>query len=145
MDSGICIGTWNVGYASTARNPQRLHLIEKADTDIWVLTETQDGLNLGLGGSYSAVHSEPHPQKPAPARWVTIWSRHPLIDRVRVRDPIRTTAALRHSPWQVAGLWHGHAVAVGSRADRRSAELDGAPPRCPRAGERVVQAARSAR
>jgi hypothetical protein len=33
-----------------------------ADADIWVLTETRDGLELGAG--YSAVHSEPRPKKP---------------------------------------------------------------------------------
>jgi hypothetical protein len=86
------IGTWNVEHASAAGNPQRLALIQRADADIWVLTETQDGLELG--SSYTAVHSEPRPKKPFPARWVTIWSKHSRIKRVSVRDPIRTTAAL---------------------------------------------------
>jgi hypothetical protein len=86
------IATWNVEYASDAKNPQRLALIEGANTDIWVLTETQDGLDLG--SSYNAVHSEPRPKKPSTARWVSIWSRQPLIERVPVRDPIRTSAAL---------------------------------------------------
>ena len=89
------IGTWNVEYASAARNPLRLALIERADADIWVLTETQDG--LALGSSYTPQHSEPHPQK-RPQRWVTIWSRHPLIKRIDVRDPIRTAAALYATP-----------------------------------------------
>jgi hypothetical protein len=60
------------------------------------VTETQDGLNLGT--SYTAVHSEPRPKKPVPARWVTIWSSHNLVERVVVRDPIRTTAALYDTP-----------------------------------------------
>jgi hypothetical protein len=98
------IGTWNVEHASPAKNSQRLGLIQGADADIWVLTETQDGLSLG--SSYNAVHSEPRPKKPAPARWVTIWSSHPLIERVSVLDPgeeaplrgvIRGEARLRHT------------------------------------------------
>jgi hypothetical protein len=90
------IGTWNVEHASAARNPRRLQLIHAADADIWVLTETQDGLDLG--SSYNALHSEPRPKKPSPARWASIWARHPLIERVAVRDPIRTTAALYDTP-----------------------------------------------
>jgi hypothetical protein len=91
-NSTLRIATWNVEYASTNRNLQRLALIHAADADIWVLTETQDGLDLG--SSYSALHSDPRPDKRPPARWVTIWSRHPLIERVAVRDPMRTAAAL---------------------------------------------------
>jgi hypothetical protein len=30
------IGTWNVEHASSAKNPQRLALIQRADADIWV-------------------------------------------------------------------------------------------------------------
>src|SRR4051794_309535 len=41
------IGTWNVEHASAAKNAQRLAVIERADADIWVLTETQDGFDLG--------------------------------------------------------------------------------------------------
>ena len=41
------IGTWNVEYASTARNPQRLSLLPAADADICVLAQIQDGLDLG--------------------------------------------------------------------------------------------------
>ena len=90
VQTRLRIGTWNVEHATATRNPQRLHLIEKADADIWVLTETQD--TLDLGSSYHAVHSDL--QEIPPARWVSIWSRHPLIGPVGVRDPIRTTAAL---------------------------------------------------
>jgi hypothetical protein len=57
VNSALRIGTWNVEYASAARNPQRLSRLHAADADIWVLTETQDGLDLGSG--YHAVHSEP--------------------------------------------------------------------------------------
>ena len=39
----VRIGTWNVEYASAARNSQRLSLLLPANADIWVLTETQDG------------------------------------------------------------------------------------------------------
>jgi hypothetical protein len=90
------IGTWNVEHASPARNPQRRALLQTAAADLWVLTETQDGLDLG--GCYTAVHSEPRPKKGPPARWVTIWSRHPLVERVAVLDPIRTTAAVYSTP-----------------------------------------------
>ena len=90
------IGTWNVEHASPAKNPHRLERLRAADADIWVLTETQDALDLG--SSYHAVHSEPRPKKPSPARWVSIWSKHPIIQRVPVREPIRTVAALCHTP-----------------------------------------------
>jgi hypothetical protein len=53
---------------------------------------------LDLRSSYNAAHSEPRPKKPVPARWVTIWSKHNLVERVTVRDPIRTTAALYDTP-----------------------------------------------
>ena len=40
VNRALRIGTWNVEYASAARNPQRLSLLHAADADIWVLTET---------------------------------------------------------------------------------------------------------
>ena len=64
------IGTWNVEYASAARNPLRLALIERADADIWVLTETQDGLDLG--SSYSALPLRAASAEATTRRWVTI-------------------------------------------------------------------------
>ena len=88
------IGTWNVEYATPPKNAERLALLQAADADIWVLTETQDGLDLGA--SYHAACSELR-QTP-PARWVSIWSRHPLIKQLGVRDPIRTAAALYATP-----------------------------------------------
>ena len=44
------IGTWNVEYASPAKNREGLALIQGADADIWVLTEG----GLELGSSYDA-------------------------------------------------------------------------------------------
>ena len=43
------IGTWNVEYASPAKNREGLALIQGADADIWVLTE--GGLELGSSSS----------------------------------------------------------------------------------------------
>jgi len=88
----IRIGTWNVERASAAKNSQRLALIQKADADIWVLTETQDALDLR--SRYNPVNSDPQPGTNESVRWVSIWSRFALFERVAVRDIGRTAAAL---------------------------------------------------
>ena len=92
VNSALRIGTWNVEYASAARNPRRLSLLHAANADIWVLTETQDGLDLG--GNYNAVNSDPQPRTKESVRWVSIWSRFALLEPVKVRDSDRTAAAL---------------------------------------------------
>ncbi len=41
------IGTWNVEYAAVpAKNARRRELLVGADADVWVLTETNDSLDI---------------------------------------------------------------------------------------------------
>ena len=86
------IGTWNVEYASPAKNERRLAVLRAADADVWVLTETRDSLDLS--STHQAVHSDPRYRTLARGRWVTIWSRFPLVETVAVPDTSRTVAAL---------------------------------------------------
>ena len=91
------IGTWNVEHAAVpAKNARRRELLIAADADIWVLTETRDALDLGP--THFAVHSDPRPKTRVGERWVSIWSRLPLLERVPVRDPSRTVCALFDAP-----------------------------------------------
>jgi len=44
----VRVGTWNVaGAAGAAKNERRLRRILAIDADVWVLTETNDDLQLG--------------------------------------------------------------------------------------------------
>ena len=90
------IATWNIERAVPARTEGLLARIGAANADIWIITETRDSFNLG--GSYSPVSSDVQPGTLITGRWVTIWSRLPLIQRVPTRDPIRTAAALYETP-----------------------------------------------
>ena len=106
------IGTWNVEYASLAKNGRRLEIMHAANADIWVLTETRDELDLGSG--YTAVSSAPRDldRLVATARWVTIWSRFPLLTPIEVRDTSRTVAGLYETPlgpllvYETVMPWH---------------------------------------
>lgn len=47
-DASMRIATWNVEHgASKAKNERRLRGIRELDCDVWILTETHDGLDLG--------------------------------------------------------------------------------------------------
>jgi endonuclease/exonuclease/phosphatase family metal-dependent hydrolase len=92
------IGTWNVEYGQgEQKNALRRHLLDTADCDLWVLTETSDKLDL------SATHQNVSSQlregrKQFSERWVSIWSRLPIIRKLSVLDEQRTVAALIASP-----------------------------------------------
>jgi len=68
------------------------------DADIWILTETHDDIDLSSSG-HEAVRAQPRSSARQGEVWVTIWSRHPILDRVPVDDPDRTVAALVESPF----------------------------------------------
>lgn len=90
------IGTWNVEYAAgEARNVLRLQRLARADADVWVLTETHGRLDLGPLG-YSAI-STPASRRGG-GRWVTIWTRFPVLEVVPTADADRTTAAVVDAP-----------------------------------------------
>lgn len=95
------IGTWNVEYALKAgTNFRRRSVLRAFDADIWVLTETRD--TLRPPGPFFAVHSKQRPfygkSVKHRSRWVSIWSRFPIIARPRCDDAERTTAAIVRSP-----------------------------------------------
>ena len=91
------VGTWNVEYgAGEPKNRARLKLLSDQAADIWVLTETNDALDLSP--SHRPVRSLQRPNGPPGARWVTIWSRWPFLERVGVADPERAAAALIDTP-----------------------------------------------
>jgi endonuclease/exonuclease/phosphatase family metal-dependent hydrolase len=91
------IGTWNVEYGQgTDKNRQRVEIIRKNDCDIWILTETNDALDLSE--THISVASQPRDGCESGARWVVIWSRFPVISRLAVVDEQRTAAALLDTP-----------------------------------------------
>lgn len=86
------IGTWNVEYAKvTEKNRLRVKRLQWADADVWVLTETHDRLDLQSEG-YAAVSSAP--TRDDEGRWVTIWTRFPVLAPIQTDDKERTTAAI---------------------------------------------------
>lgn len=118
------IGTWNVEYAKvTEKNRLRVKRLQWADADVWVLTETHDRLDLQSEG-YAAVSSAP--TRDDEGRWVTIWTRFPVLAPIQTDDKERTTAAIVASsvgPLLVYGTvlpWHSDRG--GSGAARNWAE-----------------------
>jgi endonuclease/exonuclease/phosphatase family metal-dependent hydrolase len=91
------VGTWNVEYAAVAaKNERRVRRIRDMNADVWVLTETNDELNLGEG--YRPVSTTRRVTGRAGGRWTTIWSRFPIVRQVSVRDENRTVAAIVQAP-----------------------------------------------
>jgi endonuclease/exonuclease/phosphatase family metal-dependent hydrolase len=94
------IGTWNVEYGrGLERNERRRALMESYDADVWVLTESHD--SLSPGPEYQPVHSAQRPQASNPtqvvdgSRWVSIWTRLPILSvETDLADPKRTAACL---------------------------------------------------
>jgi hypothetical protein len=76
------IGTWNVERAPASRSSRQRQEVEGANADVWVLTETRDALDLT-----PAFHPVSSQARPRGERWVTLWSRLPLIQVVDVCDP----------------------------------------------------------
>ncbi len=92
------IGTWNVEYAYERRLDALRAVLSANVADIWVLTETHDDL-IPQDCPY-CLHSEPRPKnwsgiRPG-SRWVSIWSRYPIIEDVSLprADRQRTVSAL---------------------------------------------------
>jgi exonuclease III len=87
----VRIGTWNLDHARAQKHDAaRLQILREVDADVLVLTETND--RVALPG-YSAVHSAPRPNAAPGGRWVTVWSRLPVIEPVEVADSNRACAA----------------------------------------------------
>jgi hypothetical protein len=91
------IGTWNVEYAYPKRLEELRQHFAQNDADIWVLTETHD--DLAPSPDHHPVHSAPRPKNwrgiREGSRWVTIWSRYPIVPcAIQVGDPERSVCAL---------------------------------------------------
>jgi hypothetical protein len=92
------IGTWNVDYAKVGHLPDLQTRLNEHPADIWILTETND--DLRPAGSIFRRSSDQRCRAEAPkdvrarSRWVTVWSRFPImkLHGFRPRDLMRTTA-----------------------------------------------------
>jgi hypothetical protein len=91
------IGTWNVEYAWPSRLKALREVLSANLADIWILTETHD--DLSPPNCDHVAHSAPRPRnwsgvRPG-SRWVSIWSRFPIIARAQhLSDTARTVSAL---------------------------------------------------
>lgn len=92
------IGTWNVEYAYERRLGNLRRVLSANAADIWILTETHDDL-VPPNCPYS-LHSDERPKnwsaiRPG-SRWVSIWSRYPVVANVSrpQADRERTVCAL---------------------------------------------------
>ena len=98
------IATWNVAYGvSPSKNTRILEQMALVDADIWVLTETHDDLRPPTAGEWHSVSSSSRPREARAvregSRWVTIWSRLPIVDTlVPSHDPVRTSAGVIVTP-----------------------------------------------
>lgn len=91
------IGTWNVEYAYPKRLDALRRVLAENDADIWVLTETHD--ELAPSAAHNPIHSTPRPKNWAGiregSRWVTIWSRFPIVEHFNeTADAERTVCGL---------------------------------------------------
>lgn len=86
------LGTWNLERARGSRRRERqLAVLRDREADIWILTETDDAVDLR--STHVPVHSSPRPDAADGERWVTIWSRYPVAELVATCDASRTVAA----------------------------------------------------
>jgi hypothetical protein len=97
LPRSLRIGTWNVEYAYAKRLHALRDVLTRHDADIWILTETHD--DLIPSAEHQPAHSRPRPQNARNirdgSRWVTIWSRLPILSPViHVKDQERTVCAL---------------------------------------------------
>lgn len=97
MEGTLRIATWNVAYGlGSTSNARRRAVIDAVDADIWVLTETHDGLGPGdaVDVAHAAQRPMTHDNVVLGSRWVSIWSRWPIAERLELTDPERTAACV---------------------------------------------------
>lgn len=93
-DREFRIATWNIDHArARSRDADRIAIIDSADADVLILTETSDRVRPTAGG-FRAAHSAPRPHCPPAERWVSIWTRVPIRKHVDTIDPLRTVAVV---------------------------------------------------
>jgi len=85
------VGTWNVQYGRGADlNDRRSRVMRTRDADVWVLTETHD--ELDLSATHFPVRSPARFRRDLASRWVTIWTRFPVLEQLATADPSRCVA-----------------------------------------------------
>lgn len=95
LDARLKVATWNVERPlPTQRRLSRLRdAMVEVNADVWVLTETHDCLSPGPG-YHSHSSGEPDRAHVAGERWVTLWSRLPLVPCRPTSDASRSAAAI---------------------------------------------------
>jgi endonuclease/exonuclease/phosphatase family metal-dependent hydrolase len=123
----IRIATWNVERpraASWKKVPALMEHIRRVDADIWILTETH--LQVSPGAGYEATSTAESDRDQADGeKWVTIWSRLPIVAMPRTSDQARTACVVVRTPqgndlivygtvlpW-LGSSWREHAAAEG--------------------------------
>jgi endonuclease/exonuclease/phosphatase family metal-dependent hydrolase len=85
------VGTWNVQYGrGSDLNDRRRRVMQSRDADVWVLTETHD--ELDLSATHYPVRSPSRFRRDQASRWVTIWTRFPVLQALPTADPSRCVA-----------------------------------------------------
>jgi hypothetical protein len=94
------IATWNVEYGlGRELNRRRRAIMADQDVDVWVLTESHDGLGPGERYVHVASRQRTRGGRIAPgSRWVSMWIRAELRpSAVPTTDPERTAACVVES------------------------------------------------
>lgn len=93
------IATWNLEHpVEQWAQASILDRMAAVSADLWVLTETHDDVvprrndDVPPRQAYHAVSSAPRRGSSPGERWVTIWSRHPILGQHETSDPERTVA-----------------------------------------------------
>ncbi len=103
------IATWNLARPVNPTGVRAARIrdwLNAIDADVWVLTETHDGVTPG--SDYSCASSaEADRTSTVGERWASIWSRFPIEQLPPTRDPARTVAARVTHPEAGALLVYG--------------------------------------
>jgi len=93
------ISNWNVDRAkiNTPKTNLVVSTILELNTDIIVLTETSDAVNLSTNFPYS-ISTLPYGRTPN-EQWVTIWSKWEIVEEINTFDSYRTVCAKINSPF----------------------------------------------
>lgn len=113
------IATWNLQRPATASSGRVARLREwigRINADVWVLTETHEGISPG--DEFRAVATSGSDRQQSPGeRWTMIWSRLPIVGVETTCDPIRTACARIAAAEGPAMLVYG--TVLPWRSDRR--------------------------
>jgi endonuclease/exonuclease/phosphatase family metal-dependent hydrolase len=103
------IATWNVERPNltTPKQSERVGAVnaelKKYPADIFILTETNECISPGR--SYNVHHSEPLDKEAGGdyykegERRISIWSVYPIIDTLKVKNPLTTACAVLQTPF----------------------------------------------